>query len=94
MCYNKMMKRWTVVFKILGNINRLKIIDLLSDGQKMNVGDIAAALKISLTATSNHLVMLQKLDVLEVEGRAGHVFYYLNRKMPRDFSRALTLFTH
>ncbi len=58
----------------------------------MNVGDIAAALRISFTATSNHLVMLQKLEVLSVEGRAGHVFYSLNLSMPLDFRRATAIF--
>ena len=88
------MKRWTIVFKALANVNRLKIIGLLSGGRKMNVGDIAAELRISFTAASNHLIMMEKLDVLETEGRAGHVFYYLNSRMPRDFSRALALFLH
>jgi DNA-binding transcriptional ArsR family regulator len=86
------MKRWTIVFKALANINRLKIVGLLADGRKMNVGDIAAALKISFTATSNHLIMLQKLEVLEAEGKSGHVFYFLNPRMPRDFSRSIKLF--
>lgn len=86
--------RWTIIFKVLANINRLKIIRTLSSGQKINVGDIAAELRISFTATSNHLVMLQKLEVLEAKGTAGHVFYYLNPKMPDDFSAALELFLH
>lgn len=88
------MKRWTIVFKALSNINRLKIIQMLSGGEKMHVGEISTSLRISFTATSNHLIMLQKLDVLEAEGRAGHVFYSLNPKMPRDFSRAIVLLYH
>lgn len=86
------MKRWTIIFKALSNINRLKIIELLRGGRQVAVGDIAVALRISITATSNHLIMLQKLDVLEAVGRDGHVFYSLNPSMPRDFSRAIDLF--
>ncbi|HEY4486669.1 MAG TPA: metalloregulator ArsR/SmtB family transcription factor [Candidatus Paceibacterota bacterium] len=86
------MNRWMIIFKALSNINRLKIIVLLSGEREMNVGDIAAKLNISLTATSNHLVILQKLDVLGMEGKAGHVFYFLNRNMPKDFGKALKLF--
>lgn len=92
--YNHRMKnlqRWTIVFKALSNINRLKIISLLTARRKMNVGDIAESLKISVTATSNHLIMLQKLEVLEVEGKDGHVFYALNPQMPRDFAHAVRL---
>lgn len=88
------MQRWTVVFKTVSNINRLKILSLLSKGRSMNVGDIARALKISFTATSNHLVLLQKLDVLIAEGKSGHVFYSLNRNLPKDFSRVLQIFMH
>ena len=41
------MKRWTIVFRALANINRLKIIAILSRGHKINVGDIAKNLGIS-----------------------------------------------
>ncbi|MDO8552188.1 MAG: winged helix-turn-helix domain-containing protein [bacterium] len=79
------MKRWTVVFRTLSNINRLKIIAMLSDGRKMNVGDIAEDLRISFKGTSNHLAMLKNLDVLEAQGASGHVFYFINPNMPKDF---------
>ena len=78
------MKRWTVIFRALANINRLKIIKMLSDGRKMNVSEIAEALDISHKATSNHLAILKNLDVLDAHGAAGHVFYSFNRKMPAD----------
>lgn len=83
------MKRWTVVFRALANINRLKIIQILAYGQKMNVGDITRELKISFKAVSNHLAILKNLDVLEAQGAAGHVFYSLNSQMPNDFRRVL-----
>ena len=78
------MKRWTVIFRALSNINRLKIISILNK-RKMSVGDIADNLRISLKATSNHLAMLKNLDVLEFQGSNGRVFYSLNPKMPNDF---------
>lgn len=86
------MKRWTQIFKAFANINRLKIIKLLSDGRRIDVSDIAAEIGISLTATSKHLILLHNLDVLESEGRQGHVFYFLNRKMPSDVQGAVNLF--
>jgi len=84
------MKRWVVVFRSLANINRLKIIGILSGGKKMNVSDIARELHISFKATSNHLAMLKNLDVVEAEGVAGHVFYSINNKMPHDFYKILS----
>ncbi|HEY4525661.1 MAG TPA: metalloregulator ArsR/SmtB family transcription factor [Candidatus Paceibacterota bacterium] len=83
------MKRWTVVFRALANINRLKIIKMLSGGDKINVSDIAEKLDISFKATSNHLALLKNLDVLEAQGTMGHVFYSINPKMPKDFQTIL-----
>ena len=82
-------KRWTVVFRALANINRLKIIKMLADGRKISVTDIAEELKISLKATSNHLVLLNNLDVLESEGKSGHVFYSFNRQLPSNFKKII-----
>ncbi len=86
------MKRWVVIFRVLANINRLKIIKMLSEGRKMNVSEISQALKISFKATSNHLAILKNLEVLEAQGVAGHVFYFLNSQMSSDFRRGINLF--
>lgn len=86
-------KRWTVVFRALANGNRLKIIAMLTNGDRKNVGEIAGALHISVKATSNHLVMLKNLDVVDAEGNAGHVWYRFNSRLPEDFRRAVLLFS-
>ncbi|KKU94535.1 MAG: hypothetical protein UY26_C0001G0087 [Candidatus Jorgensenbacteria bacterium GW2011_GWA1_48_13] len=86
------MKRWTQIFKALANINRLKIIKLLSGGRALNVSNIAGEIGISLNATSKHLIILSNLDVLDGNGREGHVFYNLNPKMPPDIKRSVNLF--
>lgn len=86
------MKRWSVIFKILGNINRLKIIILLKEKGGMYVGDIATKLDISIKATSKHLIMLSNLDVLEYKGQSGHVLYFINPAMPEDLKKVLKLF--
>jgi DNA-binding transcriptional ArsR family regulator len=86
------MKRWTLIFKALSNINRLKIIKLLAGSRGLNVTEIADSLKISLNATSKHLIMLNNLEVLENSGKHGHVFYRLNQDLPRDLRRAINLF--
>jgi DNA-binding transcriptional ArsR family regulator len=87
----KRAKRWTVIFRALANINRLKIIRILSDGSRMSVTDIAENLRISLKATSNHLAILKNLDVLEDQGSDGHVYYSVNPQMPADFHKAIGL---
>lgn len=84
------MKRWTIIFRAFSNINRLKIISILSRGRKINVSDIARSLHISFKATSNHLAILKNLDVIESEGMSGHVFYSINKNMPSDFKKILS----
>ena len=90
--YNSIfMNRWSIIFKTLGSINRLKIVKLLSGGRQLSVSDIADDLKISQKAISKHLIMLHNLDVLHNVGKDGHVFYFLNVNMPKDFERAIKL---
>lgn len=86
------MKRWTLIFKALSNINRLKIIKILSGGKNLTVSGISEKIGISLNATSKHLIILSNLDVLESQGKDGHVFYKLNPNLPRDIKRSISLF--
>ncbi len=90
MSANADMKRWALVFRVLANVNRLKIIRFLSDGKK-NVTDITRHLGISFKATSNHLALLKSVNVLEAEGITGHVFYSLNQPLPADFKKILLM---
>ncbi len=85
-------RRWTLVFKALANPNRIKIIDILSRGEQMSVTEIADELDISIKATSKHLIILNNLDVLHSAGRSDHVFYSLNKNLPRDIKETIKLF--
>jgi len=38
--------RWTIVFKVLSNANRLKIIELLNNNKKMYVGLVKHTCKL------------------------------------------------
>ena len=86
------MKRWTIVFKALANVNRLKIIALLASGKSMTVTEIAEELDISFKSTSKHLIMLKNLGVLDSTGKEGHVHYSLQRHAPPDIQKAIILF--
>ena len=85
------MKRWSIVFKAFNNINRLKIIALLTKRDELHVSDIADELKISQKSVSKHLIQLHRLDVLNSFGRNNHVYYSLNPEMPEDFKRTIKL---
>jgi len=86
---NSDIKRVSVVFKTLANINRIKIIKLLKKNDKLAVHQIAKKLKISVPSTSRHLILLNDLDVLNFEGKSNQVFYSINSEMPKDFKEAI-----
>lgn len=86
------MKRWVRIFRTFANENRLNIIRFLAVERSKSVTDIAAHLRISLKATSRHLLLLEALDIVRGTGRAGHVFYSLEEKIPDDIRRAMRLF--
>lgn len=87
-----MSKRWVNIFKALGNINRIKIIQMLSAGQSLNVTDIAGKIKVSIKSTSRHLMILRNLELLDSEGKNGHVFYSINKNASADMMKAVKLF--
>ena len=86
------MNRWTLIFKALANINRLKIIKLLAKRNNLNVSEIAEIIDISLNATSKHLIILSNLGILEGKGKQGHVFYRISDNLPDDIKRSINLF--
>ena len=86
------MKHWTIIFRALANINRLKIIKLLVKEESLNVSDIADKINISIKATSKHLIILNNLNILESDGKHGHVFYKLNPNLPSDIRKIVKLF--
>ena len=59
------------------------------EGERMNVTDITEKLQISFKATSNHLVLLKNLDIVEFRGAEGHVFYSFNRDLPKDIQKVI-----
>lgn len=87
-----MLKRWTIVFRALANVNRLKIITILSQRNNKTVGQLASDIDISPKSTSKHLIMLKNLGILESRGKDGHVHYSLNSNLPQDIHHAIRLF--
>ncbi len=86
------MKRWTQIFKALSNINRVRIVKMLSGRKRLNVSEIAGELDISPKATSKHLIILHNLDVLDSKGKNNRVEYWLNTSLPEDISKTIKLF--
>ena len=86
-------KRWVQIFKLFANINRVKIVILLQQkGAPLSVTDISDDIGISLKSASKHLIMLDQFDVINGEGKSGHVFYTLNLNMSADIKQVISLF--
>jgi DNA-binding transcriptional ArsR family regulator len=86
------MHRWNAIFRAFGNINKMRIVKLLSSKDRLPVGEIAKEIDISFRATSKHLIELAKLGVLVSKGRDNRVYYSLNPQIPKDFKKAIKLF--
>lgn len=87
------MDRWNAVFKIFGNINKMKIVYILQNSLGKSVSEITEELDISFKATSKYLNDLSRVGVLVSKGKNNRVYYSLNPKMPADFTKAVRLFS-
>ena len=66
------------LFTGVGDPMRLEIIFLLSEHDRLNVGEIAANFHLSRPAISHHLKVLKDARVLKSEKSAQEVYYWLD----------------
>jgi DNA-binding transcriptional ArsR family regulator len=85
-------KRWVQIFKLFANINRVKIVIVLQQKGRLTVTDVADELGVSLKTASKHLIMLDRFDVIDGQGKSGHVYYGLSPNMSADIKRSIHLF--
>ena len=70
------------LFRVLGHPVRVRILELLRDGERA-VGDLQAMLEINSSGTSQHLGALRKQGILESRRDGTSVFYRV--KDPHTF---------
>ena len=63
------MKETERILKALANRRRLAILKFLKEYREASVGDVALAIKLSFKATSKHLAILDKVDLVQREQR-------------------------
>lgn len=66
------------IAKAFSDKNRLKILQMLSDGQS-NVSSVALRLNVEENLASHHLRVLSSLGFLKSNKKGREVFYRLNR---------------
>jgi DNA-binding transcriptional ArsR family regulator len=69
------MQRLEKIFKALANRRRLAIVFYLKRVSEATVTSVAVEIKLSLRATSRHLVQLERAGVLAKKQRSKEVFY-------------------
>lgn len=70
------------LFRVIGHPMRVRILELLRDGER-TVGDLQAALRLDSSGTSQHLAALRRQGL--VEGRREGTSVYYRAKDPRVF---------
>ncbi len=71
------MKEIERILKALANRRRLAILRFLKNQREASVGDIADNIKLSFKATSKHLNILARVDLVDKDQRSLLVFYSL-----------------
>ena len=85
-------KEWEKIFKVLGNINRLNILRLLSRKRELPVKAIAEALDLGVKITSQHLVILAHTGMVQGTGKLGSVYYSLHPELSKEVRHILEHF--
>ena len=63
------------ILKAFANRRRIAIVHYLKKHREASVGEIAAAIRLSLKATSKHLAILFAADIIEKDQRILQMFY-------------------
>ncbi len=80
-CNEKTEEELKKTFKILGNPNRLKIIELLAqDKKEATVSEITQKIGLTQPAASQHLKILKKSEILICDKRGNNIYYKINIK--------------
>jgi DNA-binding transcriptional ArsR family regulator len=67
------------VFNAIAEVQRRKILDLLTDGER-SVNEVAKALDLRQPQTSKHLGVLKQVGLVNVRGEGQQRLYQLNAK--------------
>ena len=62
------------LFRVLGHPLRIRILELLRDGER-TVGDLQAELELDSSSTSQHLAALRQQGVLDSRPAGTNVYY-------------------
>ncbi|MCB9091413.1 MAG: winged helix-turn-helix transcriptional regulator [Halobacteriovoraceae bacterium] len=74
----KDIEKFSTLFKVLSDSNRLSMIQHLCGCREANVGEISRCCSIDLSVVSRHLSKLKNVGVLSAHKKGKEVYYDLN----------------
>lgn len=81
------------VFKVLGDLNRIKIVELLAHYKQLCVYEISRFIDASVATTSHHLITLRNSGVITSEKHGKRVVYAIENQEVMallDVAKAIT----
>lgn len=72
------------VFAALGDPHRQRILLMFEAGERLNVGQIAAASPLARSTVSHHLKVLRQAGVLQAEKQGKEIWFRINRSLLED----------
>ncbi len=79
------------MFKVFGNRRRIAIVLYLRKRKEATVGGVAEHIKLSLKATSKHLLILANAGIVESEQRSLQMFYSMSKDLPPAINTILSI---
>lgn len=86
-------RRAADVFKALGNVSRVRIVNALAKGEH-NVAELTDLVKLDMSTVSNHLAVLRNVGIVSDERRGIQVFYTLRKPCLMEMFCCLNHFDH
>lgn len=68
---------------------RIRILEMLSEFDELNVEEIFRALPLHKTTISHHLAKLRSLDLIRFDERHPYIYYSISRSVLESLSVAL-----
>lgn len=72
--------KFSSLFKMLSDPNRLSMVSMLCRSSQCNVGELAKCCSIDLSVVSRHLSKLKEAGIIEASKQGKEVKYSLNSK--------------
>ncbi len=79
------------LFKVLGDLNRMKILEILLHHDQLCVYEISCLIDASIATTSHHLITLRKNNLIRSQKQGKHVLYSIANDDVRSLIAAANL---